>query len=102
MGKMQRDKGKRVELQIVNLFKSWGLKSMRVPLSGATEYAKGDIDVYIDGRDAPLIGECKARKSGLTQITGWLGENDFLVVRTDNNPPMFVLPVDTMKELMTR
>jgi|10_taG_2_1085330.scaffolds.fasta_scaffold01380_2 hypothetical protein len=102
MGKMQRDKGKRVELECVNLFKSWGLHSIRVPLSGATEYAKGDIDLYLTGRDAPLVGEVKARKSGFKQVTDALGENDFLVVRLDKREPIFILPVSTMKELLTR
>ena len=102
MSKMQRDKGKRIELEIVNLFKAWGLRSLRVPLSGATEYAKGDIDVYLDHRDAPMVGEVKARKAGFKQLTSWLGDNDFLVVRPDRGEPMFVLPVETMRELMTR
>ena len=102
MGKMQRNKGKRVELEIVNLFKSWGLRAMRVPLSGATEYAKGEIDVYPKNRDAPLIGEVKARKSGYKTVIDALGENDFLVVRIDKKEPFFVLPLETMKELMTK
>ena len=102
MSKMQREKGKRIELEIVNLFKAWGLKSLRVPLSGATEYASGDVDVYLQRRAAPLIGEVKARKAGFKQLTAWLGDNDFLVVRPDRGEPMFVLPVETMRELMTR
>ena len=102
MGKMQRNKGKRVELELVNLFKSWGLHAVRVPLSGATEYAKGDIDVYISQRDAPLVGEVKARRSGFKTVTDALGENDFLVIRIDQKPPLFVLPLETMKELLTK
>lgn len=102
MSKMQRDKGKRIELEIVNLFRDWGLKAMRVPLSGATEYAKGDVDLYLFCRDAPLVAEVKSRKNGFKQLTSWLGDNDFLVVRPNNGPPMFVLPVETMRELCTR
>ena len=102
MSKMQRDKGARIEREIVALFQSWGLKALRVPLSGATTYAKGDVDVYLANRDAPLIAEVKSRKDGFKQLTSWLGEFDMLVVRPNNGPPMFVLPVETMRELMTR
>jgi Holliday junction resolvase len=108
VSKMQRDKGKRIELEIVHLFEAWGLRAMRVPLSGATSFSKmdmtlkGDVDVYLPRRDAPLVGEVKARKAGFKQLTSWLGDNDFLVVRPDRGEPMFVLPVETMRELMTR
>ena len=46
MGKMSRDKGVRFEREVVTeLRDKHGLKAQRVPLSGATEYAKGDDEV---------------------------------------------------------
>ncbi len=45
MGKLSRDKGANYERELVNAFKDRGLASQRVPLSGATSYAKNDIEV---------------------------------------------------------
>jgi len=100
MGKSQRDKGNRVERLLVNMFRGWGLKALRVPLSGATEYAKGDVDVYPPGRDAPLIGEVKSRKKIPGWIKEWLGENDYLALKGDREEFLFVVPEATMCELL--
>lgn len=63
MGKMQRDKGARVEREMVARHIEEGIHSERVPLSGM---AKGmrmgeghDIDVYISKDKAPLVGKSK-------------------------------------------
>ena len=41
MGKSPRDKGNRTERAIAKR-----LNGIRIPLSGATDYAKGDIEAY--------------------------------------------------------
>lgn len=67
MGASERRKGKRVELYIVSLLRKAGLEAKRIPLSGATEFQKGDVLVYTtDG--IPKILEVKGRKKGFADI----------------------------------
>jgi Holliday junction resolvase len=91
MGKMQRDKGARVEREIVKI-----LNGKRVPLSGATSYAKGDVEAH------GMTFEVKARKDGFKQIYGWLeGEDvDALVIKADRKEPLVVQPIQTFKKQM--
>jgi hypothetical protein len=44
--------------------------------------------------EAPLVAECKARKSGsgFVQLERWLGEFDLLALRRNNADPIIVLP----------
>lgn len=104
MGKPSRDKGARRERELVKLFREWGLEAYRVPLSGATEHSKGDVDVYKIGRDAPLCGESKARKDGFKQLYAWLEKDgaDYLALRKDNAEWLFVLPERVLRELLTQ
>ena len=95
MGKMSRDKGARVEREIVNTHIAAGIHAERYDARrgqfGAT--SSYDIDVYWKGKEeAPLCGEIKARK----ELPKWqreaLGENDFLVLRENGHAPMYVVP----------
>ena len=100
MGRRSRDKGRRVEHNLVNLFKSWGLKAERVGVA----YASGhDVDVYKLNRPAPLCGECKARANGFKQLYAWLDKDgaDFLALKADRQETLFVLPERVMRELLT-
>lgn len=106
MGKSQRDKGGRREREVVNHWRSFGIKCDRVPLSGAAggEYA-GDIDLYAFGPDeAPAVGEVKARGngSGFKTIQKWLGLNDFLVLHEDRAARLYVLPERVLQRLIMR
>jgi Holliday junction resolvase len=89
MGKRERNKGSRVEREIANF-----LGGKRVPLSGATSYAKGDIEAY------NMRFEVKARKDGFKQIYQWLGDNDGLIIKADRKEAIVCLPISTFKELM--
>jgi Holliday junction resolvase len=104
VGKSQRDKGLRVEREIVNAHTDAGIRAERVPLSGAMHYQgnAGDIDVYPRGRDAPIIGEVKARKNGagFATLEKWMGDCDFLVLKRNNAPPMVAVPWHIWVELL--
>jgi Holliday junction resolvase len=105
--KRSRDKGARVEREIVNRHKQIGIYAEKVPLSGASHYQKNgaDVDVYAFGRDeAPIIAEVKARKSGsgFTTLEKWLGDNDALFLRRDNADPIVVLPFRIWARLIAR
>tara|TARA_R100001086_G_scaffold167627_1_gene91030 strand:+ start:455 stop:790 length:336 start_codon:yes stop_codon:yes gene_type:complete len=89
MAKLSRDKGARIEREIVQRFRAQAIPALRVPLSGATEHSRGDIEIL---RDAlTQIGEVKARKDFPKWMREALGENDFLIVRPDRDAPMVVL-----------
>ena len=107
MGKASRDKGYRRENQLVNLFRRWGLRSDRVPLSGGAKRSDGsnghDVDVWPHYRwvDAPLICEVKARNTFPKWLTDYLGDNDILALKADRQEHLFIVPEWVMKELMT-
>ena len=104
MGKPSRDKGYRRERELVLLLRSWGLEAERVPLSGGTNYAKGDVDVYRKGHrkgiDAPLIIEIKGRAKIPEYIKEWLGDHDMLVLHPDRGDRLIIMPEKTLRELL--
>jgi hypothetical protein len=88
MSKSQRDKGSRIEREIVDRHKAINVPAERYPLSGASRFRGSghDVDLYPFGRDAaPLVTEVKARKngSGFTQLKKWLDSYDVLFLRRD-------------------
>jgi hypothetical protein len=85
-GARHRRKGDRVERELVERHRALGVHSERYPLSGASRFRGSghDIDLYPFGCDeAPLVAECKARKSGagFVQLERWLGDYDLLFLR---------------------
>ena len=92
MGKASRDKGCRFERAIVNVLKAEGIEAKRVPLSGAAEGYKGDIETIIRGNRWVL--ELKSRGEGFKSLYGWLEGNDALVVKADRQKALVVLELD--------
>lgn len=111
MSKYERDKGIRIEREIINLHRELGIKAERVPLSGAAGYkdAGHDVDVYpLGNEDAPFVCEVKGRHSGagFTLLERWLSDYDALFLRRDRQEPLVVLPwrawVAVLTELKSR
>jgi len=99
MGKKSRDKGLRMEREIVHLLQEAGIGAERVPLSGAAGGSyTGDVSLPVRGRD--WLGEVKARATGFSQIYKWLGTNDALFIRRDRDRWLIVLPVDRFLEAL--
>ena len=101
MGKMSRDKGAGYERELVNAFKEHGLSAQRVPLSGATTYAKNDVEVTagFDGV-TKFSGEAK-RRAGLPKFfTTALEGADFAAFREDRGETLIVLRLGTFAELL--
>ena len=94
MGKSQKQKGYRGEHKLVKLLKKHGLDAKRIPLSGATEFQKGDILIE------NYIGEVKWRKDGFKEIYKWLGDNDFLFIKADRKPYLVVMNIETFIKLL--
>ena len=102
MGAISRSRGVGYERELVNFLKEGGLKAQRVPLSGQTEYAKGDIEVTpgYDPEAAPLVGECKRKRSLPDWLTSALGENDFAAFREDHGETLIVIRAGLFRDLM--
>ena len=101
MGKASRDKGAGYERELVNAFKDMGLRAQRVPLSGATDYAKNDVEVTagFDGKTV-FSGEAKRRKQLPKIITDALEGADFAAFRQDHGETLIVISLDTFGELL--
>lgn len=94
MGKSQRRKGYRGEHNLVKLLQQHGIDAKRVPLSGATSFAKGDI--IIDD----LVAEVKVRKNGFKQIYKWIEGKDLLFLKADYRTMLVVMDLDKFIELL--
>ena len=92
----QKNKGSRVEREIVHLHRDMGIDAKRVPLSGAAEGFKGDVII------GDMVSEVKSRKGGqgFATISRWLGDNDLLFVKEDRKEPLVVMPWKTYEKLI--
>ena len=98
MGKKSRDKGYRLEHELVQKLQEMGFSAERVPLSGG---AGGSFtgDLIINGKKA----EVKGRATGFKEIYKWLEPVNFLFIRADRQEWLVVTRVkdlDVIKELL--
>lgn len=102
MGNMEREKGLRIEREIINLHKNLGVDAERVPLSGATRYQGGghDVDIYAFGRHFKSEVKGRASGAGFTMLERWLSDYDVLFLRRDRQEPLVVLPWNTWVALL--
>lgn len=93
-GRKSKDKGYRGERNLVIKLNENLIKTKRVPLSGA-DWIKGDVIIEKLG-----VGEVKLRKNGFAEIYKWLGDNDFLFIKRDNDPYLVVTRIDDWIQLV--
>ena len=100
MSNPSKNKGSRIEREIVDLHRAIGVSASRVPLSGAAggEFS-GDIRIG-DG----MVGEVKARSKGqgFATIERWLGKNNFLFLRRDRASPLVVMTWESYAKLISK
>jgi len=97
-GRASRDKGNRIERELVRLLQAAGFAAERVPLSGsAGGRFSGDVTVPLLGSDRKV--EVKVRGDGFRQLYAWLDGADFLVVRADRAETLVVLPLHLALEI---
>lgn len=106
-GRGARDKGNRIEREIVEAHKKLGVHAERYPLSGASRFRGSghDIDLYPFGPEtAPLVAEVKGRKTGegFAMLEKWLDEYDVLFLRRDRQDPLVVLPWRVWQRFLTK
>lgn len=87
-GKRHKQKGDRVEREIVSILKRHGIPAKRVPLSGSVSGYPGDVQACINGCE--LVLEVKARKDFKT-LYNWLEQRDALILKADRKEPLLVL-----------
>ena len=99
MSKASRAKGNRVEREIAKDLTELGVPTRRVIGSGAhghiDERLEGDLQIgTLSDGTWMLTAEVKARKdgAGFTTLERWLGDDDVLILRKNNAPPMVALP----------
>lgn len=93
----RRQKGSRVERELVTRHLEAGIPAKRVPLSGAQAGWKGDIRV-----GEYLVAEVKARANGegFATLEKWLGDNALLFLKRDRREPMVVVEWQTYLRLV--
>ncbi len=104
MSRMEREKGARVEREIVTRHKAIGVFAERVPMSGASAYTHdADVDVYPWGQEAgALVAEVKARKALPKMMMDWLGENDLLFCKQNRQEPVVMMPWRVYERFLKR
>lgn len=95
-----RNKGSGFERELVNYLREGDVLCKRVPLSGATDFQKGDIVITPRwAPDKPLVGECK-RRANLPALFSALGEHDFLAMRADRGETLIVIRASFFRDLL--
>ena len=98
-GRSSRNKGSRVEREMVHLHLDAGVPCERVPLSGAVGGSwSGDLKIL----GGQLRAEVKARRggSGFSTMEGWLKGNDLLILKRDRSEPFVAMNWDTYIQLL--
>jgi hypothetical protein len=97
-GRRSRNKGARIEREIVRALQAKGFAASRVPLSGAVGGRfSGDVVLPLLGRD--LCVEVKARADGFRELYSWLTSRDVLIVKADRQPPLVVVRLALVSEI---
>lgn len=66
-GRKPRSKGIRFEREVVSVLREYNIRAKRVPLSGSTDFQKGDIVIEtVEGN--PIVVELKSRKNEFTKV----------------------------------
>lgn len=102
-GRANRNKGARVEREIVAAFAAAGIDAEKVPLSGMNQSRRFADDVVAhDPKLGDLRIEVKARKDGQGFLTleGWKGNADILLLKRNNRQPMAVIDFELLVKLM--
>lgn len=111
-GKKPRSKGIRFEREVVTLLKEHNIRAKRVPLSGSTEFQKGDVIIEtVEG--APIVVELKSRKDEFKKLyelflsstsAGMHGLEMFFYdpkTKKELFGPMYIFSFDKWIEMMT-
>lgn len=94
-GKKSRRKGKGGEYEIVHLLQEHGINAKRVPLSGATDFQKGDVII-----NNTITAEVKRRRNGFKQLYSWLEDRNLVFMRADRKDWIVAMDIEFFLQLM--
>lgn len=100
MPNRSKQKGSRAERGIVDLLRSYGLEAYRVPLSGSAIGYKSDVEIRLSNQRFAL--ESKVRSKGFSRIYQWLSNSDLVVVKADRQPPVAIIRLKDLADLIAR
>ena len=101
VGKLSRRKGYRGEKEAEEILRELGFDAKRVPLSGASEFQKGDVVVFEKGHPQWVV-EVKRRARGFEMLYRFLERADLLFVRADRKDWIVCMELETLKKLWKR
>jgi Holliday junction resolvase len=100
-GRKSRDKGLRIEREVVHAFQARGIAAERIPLSGAAGGRfSADVSLPILGADKRAEVKCKAE--GFRELYRWLEGADLLVVRADRQSLLAVVPMELFLDIVSQ
>lgn len=98
-GKSPRQKGDRLEREVVKALIEAGIKAKRVPLSGSVNGYPGDVLATLPGLGETVL-ECKSRKA--STLYSWLEGRDGLIVKGDRKEPLIVCRLEDFLKLVPK
>jgi hypothetical protein len=102
MSSKSKQKGYRLEADVVRRLKEAGINAERIPLSGSMG-GKYSSDVVIGTPDDPHVRiECKNRESLPEYLWRLLGPVDWLVLKKNNHPALALIRFDDLIRLLTK
>jgi len=90
-------KGKRGEREIVRILREEGIDAKRVPLSGSTDFQKGDVVFSVEGYR--MIAEVKFWAKRFSWLYKMLEGRDILFCRGDREEWLVVMRLDDWLKL---
>jgi len=97
-----KDKGRRLENQVVTLLVEKGIAAERIPLSGSLggKYGADVVIGSVDNQKARI--ECKNRESLGDYLWDWLaqGGSDYLVIKKNQKKPLILMDFDHFVDLL--
>lgn len=94
MGKKSKNKGYRGEHNLVGILRKHKIDARRIPLSGATEFARGDL--LIEG----MTAEVKLRRKGFKEIYKYLEGRDLLFIKADRKEYLCIMQIERFINLL--
>lgn len=94
----KKRKGRKLERFVQAEFEAIGWRGNVQPGSGIYQGFPHDVRV-VDSSGKEWIIECKARKSPLKTLLGWIGAANFLVVRPDHGDAWIMMRLKDFQRL---
>lgn len=101
-GRAMKEKGSRIELEIVHRLRDAGIEAERIVLSGAAGrfHSRLEHDVRVSDTFQCEV-KARANGEGFLLLEQWLGTAAMLFLRRDRQDPFVFIPWETFEKLIT-